>query len=175
MNHRVSKDSARLLDVRDRGRHRIAADDDDLFDMTDRVGKNGVADLTEGGIEAHVEAEIERHAGLGDYLDASLDTFDIEADRLLAENGLTGIGRRLGLIDVCGRRTADEDGADRIVGERRFASGERFRTERLGESLGRIEIGIDNTFQPGLRMAGYVGGMNLANPASPKEAEIKHR
>ena len=64
---------------------------------------------------------------------------------------------------------------DRIIVDGCIAGGERFGAKRLRERSRRIEIGIDNVPQPGLRMPGDVWGVNFANPASPKETKIEHR
>ena len=68
------------------------------------------------GIEAAIEADHQRRAGLLDDFEAGADALDVEIDRLLAEDGLAGARGALDQIGVRVGRRADRDGVDVLGG-----------------------------------------------------------
>ena len=115
VDRHVVEDAARHLDVGDRWRGWITAGDVDDLHIADCAVGNGVGDGLVRGIEAPVEADVQRHAGGFDGGETSIDLGDVEADRLLAEDRPARLGGGDHHVDMGVGRGADRDcvGVDR--------------------------------------------------------------
>ncbi|MDA3030829.1 MAG: trypsin-like peptidase domain-containing protein [Actinomycetota bacterium] len=101
MNRHVVEDAARDLDVLDRWRARVTADDVDEVHIADRSLLDSIGHCLVARVVAPVETDLQWHACNCDGGQAPVDFGDVERDRLLAEDGLTSLGRSdLALLDV---------------------------------------------------------------------------
>jgi hypothetical protein len=81
-------------------------------DVTDLAAGHGVTHGAVRRVEAAVEPDLQRHAGVGDLRQGEVDGSEVERDRLLAEDRLAGPSGTAdeGSMGLGGR--ADRDGVD---------------------------------------------------------------
>ena len=158
------------VDVGDRRRPGVARGNRDDFESADRALGDALAQRGEIGIEAAIEADHQRRAGLLDDFEAGANALDIEMDRLLAEDRLFGARGALDEIGVGVGRRADGDGVDVLRGEDRvdFA---RPCPRRLGQGRRRrgIRVGDESHLAVGARRD--IAAMDLADPTRADDPE----
>ena len=96
-----------------------------------------------------------------------------QVHRFLAEDGLAGPRRSLDQVGVGIGRTGDDHRVDLGIGERHLGVGHR-RAVRRGKARRRRVVDIDDVPQPGLRVGGHVGGVDLADAAGAELTDLKH-
>jgi hypothetical protein len=79
VDHHVAEQPARAGDVADRRRRRIARDDGDELDVADLATANPLLQRREIRVEAPVEADHQRHAGLFHHRQQCFDALDSRA------------------------------------------------------------------------------------------------
>ena len=92
------------------------------------VGDRG-GDRRVGGVEAAVEADLERHAGRVDGGQRAVDLGEVERHRLLAEDRLAGLRGRDDQVGVGVGRRADRDRVD-VGRAEQLVDGRRRRSRR---------------------------------------------
>ena len=122
-------------------------------------------------IEAAVEADEQRHAGLVDGGEAGAGALEVEVDRLLAEDRLAGPGRGLDEIGVGICRRADNNGGDFRIGERRVAVGHP-GADGGGQVLRGGCVHVDHVLEAGPFGRGDVAGVNLPDASG---TELRYR
>jgi len=125
------------------------------------------------GIEAPVEAYHQRHAAFADDRKARLGAPPVEVERLLAEDGLAGAGRRLDEIGMGVGRAGDDDGMDRTIGKDRDL-GPDLATVAPRQLLGRGRIDIDDRTKTSRGMAGDILCVDGTDTACAELAEADH-
>ena len=88
----------------------IVAHRSEEMEPPELAGGDAAARLREAGVEAPLEADLERHAALLHDAQGPLRRGDVEGDGLLAEDRLPRAGRRLDLLGMRARRGDDHDG-----------------------------------------------------------------
>ena len=123
------------------------------------------------GIEAAIEANHERRAGLLDHFKASADAVNVEVDRLLAEDRLLGARGPFDEIGVGVGRRANGDGIDLLGGEDRVDFGD-LGACRLGQDRGRrwIRVGDESDLAVGARRD--IAAMDFADPTRADNPEF---
>ncbi len=170
MDHHVAKQAAGALDVGDRRRGRVARQDGDELDI---AGSTFGQPLLQGGeirIEAAVEADHQRDAGLLDPGQRLADALGIEVDRLLAEHRLAGRCRLVDEIGVGVGRRADQNGVDGFVGEDLLGRSDR-RSRRRRKRVGAIRERIGDCRKPRTRGSGDVPAVDLADPPGAQQRD----
>ena len=150
------------------GSREVIGDD---FESADRALGDALAQRGEIGIEAAIEADHERRAGLLDDFEAGADALDVEMDRLLAEDRLLGPRGALDEIGVGVGRRADGDRVDVLGGEDRVDLGD-FAAGRLGQGSGgrRIRVGDESHLAVGARRD--IAAVDLADPTRADNSEF---
>ena len=95
-------------------------------------------------IEAPVEADAKRHTGPRQNVRARVDTRHVEIDRLLAEDRLAGLRRRLNDSRVRAGRCADDDRAQGGIGQRLREVAPCTRAVLFSQRVRRVEIEVDD-------------------------------
>ena len=117
MDHHVEEDPARDLDVGERRRRGIAADDVQNVRLTDLARPDQLPDPPVVGVEAPVEADLQFHARLPHRRERLVDQRQIQGDRLFTEDVLSGGGRLHDHLGVGVGARADGHGVDGAVVE----------------------------------------------------------
>ena len=126
----------------------------------------------EARVEAAVEADHERRAGLLHDAQAGARALGIEADRLLAEDRLAGAGAPFDQIGMRVGRRADDERVD----IRRLDDGVDLGDlgpGRLGEAARRLAAGIGHGSEPRARMQGDVAAVDAPDPAGSEDADAQ--
>jgi hypothetical protein len=173
VDRHVAEHAPRHLEVGERRRRRIAARDHHLLDCADLALVEARLQRAEARIEAAVEADEHRHAGLFDLLDAGIHFGKREIDRLFAEDRLAGARRGDGEPRVRIGGGGDEHGAGLAVGER-FALARHLGTVPRGELLRRLGIDVDDVAQPHVLHGGDVRGVDLADASGAELGDFQH-
>ena len=113
----VKEDAAADGDVLGRWGGGVAAGDPQDVQVADRTVGHPVAHRLVPRVEAAVEADHERDARLLDGRQRAVHLREVEADRLLAEDRLAGLGRRDDQVDVGVGARADRHRVDVVGGQ----------------------------------------------------------
>ena len=157
-----------------RGNAGIAGQRAQQLGSTDGSGDNRLMRGGEVGVEAPVEAHLQRHPGLVDRGDGPVGVIEGQRHRLLAEDVLTGSGRGDHEIGVSGRGRADRHRVDAGVGDQLVRIGVGAgRADRLR----RFQVRICHRDQGGVvEAASQRRGVEAADPPGADQAEAKgHR
>ena len=115
----------------------------------------------EGGGEAAVEAEHDGHRHGAQLVACGLNVLHIQGDRLLAQNGLAGLGGGEQVGDVQRRGRADNDGVDTLVGEHGINVGRVAGAVDLGQLLRGIAERIRDEGEGRVFMMSSRTGMSI--------------
>ena len=173
VDHHVAIETAGALDIAHRRRAGIARQDGDQLDAAGLAGRDAAVHIGEARIEAAVEADHQLALGRGDDLQAGLDARRIEADRLLAEDGLAGLDGALDEIGMGVGRRADGNRTDRLVVHDRIDR-RHPGAGRRGQRLRRLGIGIGDCGERCTRVVGNVSPVDLADPPGPEKRHRQH-
>jgi hypothetical protein len=129
-----------------------------------------LAQRREIGVEAAIEADHQRRAGLLDDFEAGANPLHVKVNRLLAEDRLFGARGAFDQIGVRIGRRADGDRVNVFGGEDRVDLCD-LAARRLGQSSARRGIGVgdENHFAIGTRRD--IAAMDLADPTRPDDPE----
>ncbi len=118
VDRHVAEHPAGALDVGDRRRCRVAAHDEDGFDVADLAVVDSLTDAAERRVIAAVEPDRQQNAGAIRGRDALACAADVEIDRFFAEHRLAGRGASLDQRGVRVGRARDQERVDAGVAER---------------------------------------------------------
>ena len=143
------------------------------LDLADLAIREAPAQAREVRIEAAVEADHQRRAGLLDRAEAGLDAGAREIDRLLAEHRLAGARAALDQIGMGRGGRADQNGVD-VGALDDVVEGGNLGARCGGKLLrgGRMRIGDRD--EAGIRMGGGVAPVNAADAACPQNSDPDH-
>ena len=170
----VAQQAARDLHVGDGRDLGVAAGDDHLAQVADLAGADRLLDGVEGGVEAAVEADLDRHAQAADLAPAGIDLGDVEVDRLLAQDGLAGLGRGRDQLDMGVGRGRDQHGIDAAVAQRLAHRAGDPAAMRLGHRHRRRALDVERPGQLGLGVRRQIVGMHPADAAAAQNREPDH-
>ena len=171
VDHHVAEEAARPGDIGKGRGPGIARGDRNDFERADRPLGDALAQRGEIGVEAAVEADHQRRAGLSDHFEAGADAIDVEVDRLLAEDRLAGAGGALDEIGVGVGRRADGDRVDVLRCEDRVDVSD-LGARGFGQSGGGGRVGVGDEGHAAAGTRGRVAAMDLADPARPDDPEL---
>ena len=173
MDHHVPEQPPGHAQVGRRRRLRVTAADDHLMDHADGTARGQITHASVGRVEAAVEADLDRHAGIAHRLPALFDALQAQIDRLFAQHRLAGGGGGddQGHVRVGGR--GDQHRID-PRGQRRSDVRHGRRSVTRGDRRRHGRHRIVHAHQPGIRSRGEVGGMHGADPPRTQECEIDH-
>jgi hypothetical protein len=120
-----------------------------------------------------LKAYHQRHAAFGDDRKARFGAPPVEVERLFAEDGFAGAGRRLDEIGMGVGRAGDDDGIDRRIGKHR-GLGPDLATVAARQPLGCGRIDIDDRTKAGSGMARDIRRVDRTDPACAELAEADH-
>ena len=129
VDRHVEEDPAGDEHVRERRWLGVAARDPHQVRLADGAGGHGSAHRRVRRVEAAVEADLERHAGVLDGAERAIHLVEVERHRLLAEDGLARLGRGEQQRRVGVGARADRDGVDVGRGEQLLGCRERAHPE----------------------------------------------
>ena len=175
VDRHVAEDPARDGDVGGRRRRGVATDDRELLQRADLARGDPRAHLSEGRVEAPVEAERHRHAARGDRLAQRVHLRDVEIDRLLAQHRQPQGHRPRDEVDMGRGRRGDEHRVQ-IARLQQLLGGVGGDAAVRRDGLARaVHERIGHPGEHGLRARGDVGGVQAADAAGADEAEAEGR
>ena len=121
-------------------------------------------------IEAAIEADHQRRAGLPDDFEAGANAADVEVDRLFAEDRLAGARGALDEIGVGVGRRADRDRFDILSGEDRVDVGD-LGARGFGQGGGGGRVGVGDVGDFAVAARRDIAAMDLADPPRPDDPE----
>ena len=173
MDHHVAEETARNLDIGDRWRSRIERGDRQQFSLADFTRFQRLLEPAEIRIKAPVEPDHDRLVGPRHLLLAGACPRQTEIDRLLAQNRLARSNRRFDQIRMRIRRSRDQDGVNRRVGDDVFGRA-RSGVVLSGEFLRVFRIEIRNRHQFTAGIGGNGGCMDTGNTACTEKSDFQH-
>ncbi|ABA49379.1 hypothetical protein BURPS1710b_1837 [Burkholderia pseudomallei 1710b] len=174
VDQHVLEDAARVLDVVDGRRARIAARHDEHLRRADLARVDAALERLESRIEAALKADHADDARPRDGRLARAGALERQIDGLLAEHVLA---RARGADDQLGVRIgarADHRCADRRVAERAVDVG-RLRAVLRGERGRRVAVHVDHVLQAHAGPAREIARMNAADAPGAEHGDVDRR
>ena len=160
----VAQQAAGRLEVGPRRNFRIARGDDHLVQVADLAGLHGRPRGAVAGIEAAVEADLDRHVVVRDGCGAAVDPVDVDVDRLLAKDRLAGPGRGLDQSAWVSVAVAISTASIPPLASRSSIESCGGDVQLRRDGLGRGAVDIEDGAQARLLVARDVAGVHGADP-----------
>src|SRR5699024_5443127 len=171
MNRHIPEDPSRTSDVFARGRSRVAANDDYLFQIADLTLGDTALHCGEGWIKPSIEPQHNLGSTLVNGFAASSNCFDLQVNWLLAQYRQAFVYCACYQIDVSASRRTDYDSGDVVAREHFFWAGHRFGSGYRCEFLSAVEARLSADYDFALRTCSDVVSVDRAASSGTESCE----